>query len=354
MTMKKERILYLDVVRIIGFLAVTAYHFATLVSVCNIEAAYLDLYVGFNSFRWAPIAFSCFFMVSGAALIYRYEEKLVVKEYYKNRFLGIFPLFWLAYLFAFLDFFYRMRSMPDAPKITFLFTIIGMDQYMEEFMHTFGLIGEWFLGAVIILYILFPLYRLIMRKNKYILPVVFVGAGLWLSYYNPFPMMYEKNPIVCSMYFVLGMLFEMLRKSPHQKAAVIGRRIAAAVGVGVYITVYIVEREHHDINPYQRVFILAVSLYLVIMEVSTWIRSERAKRVITVLGRRSFSYYLIHHAFLRSYVPHFSGIAMSGSNTLVLFLSSVGYIYLLAVGLDKLYARLKEWFCRERLVTRSR
>lgn len=354
MTMKKERILYLDVVRIIGFLAVTAYHFATLVSASNIEAAYLDLYVGFNSFRWAPIAFSCFFMVSGAALIYRYEEKLVVKEYYKKRFLGIFPLFWLAYLFAFLEFFYRMRSMPDAPKITFLFTIIGMDQYMEEFMHTFGLIGEWFLGAIIILYILFPLYRLIMRKNKYILPVVFLGAGLWLSYYDPFPMMYEKNPIVCSMYFVLGMLFEMLRKSPHQKAAVIGRRIAAAVGVGVYITVYIVEREHHDINPYQRVFILAVSLYLVIMEVSTWIRSERAKRVISVLGRRSFSFYLIHHAFLRSYIPHFYGTVMSGSNTLVLFLTSVGYIYLLAVGLEKLYARLKEWFCRERLVTRSR
>lgn len=352
--MKKERVLYLDVVRIIGFLTVTAYHFATLVSVSNIEAAYLDLYVGFNSFRWAPIAFSCFFMVSGAALIYRYDEKLEIKEYYKNRFLGIFPLFWLAYFFAFLDFFYRMRSMPDAPKITFLLTIIGMDQYMEEFMKTFGLIGEWFLGAIIILYILFPLYRFVMRKNKYILPLIFLGAGLFLSYYNPFPMMYEKNPIVCSMYFVIGMLLEMLRNSSHQKAAVIGRRIAAAVGVGVYITVYIVEREHHDINPYQRVFILAVSLYMVMMEVSTWIRSERAKRLITALGRHSFSYYLVHHAFLRGYVPHFSGMTMSGSNTLVLFLTSVGYIYLLALGLEKIYGRLAEWFRRERLVTRSR
>lgn len=352
--MKKERVLYLDVIRIIGFLAVTAYHFATLVSASNIEAAYLDFYVGFNSFRWAPIAFSCFFMVSGAALIYGYEEKLSLKEYYRKRFLGIFPLFWLAYLFAFLDFFYRMRSMPDAPKITFLFTIIGMDQYMEEFMHTFGLIGEWFLGAIIILYILFPLYRLIMRKNKYILPLIFLGAGLFLSCNNPFPMMYEKNPIVCSMYFVIGMMLEMIRKSPHQKAVVIGRRIAAAVGVGVYITVYIVEREHHDINPYQRVFILAISLYMVVMEVSTWIKSERAKRLITTLGRHSFSFYLVHHAFLRSYVPHFSGMTMSGSNTLVLFLTSVGYIYLLALGLEKIYARLADWFRRERLVTRSR
>lgn len=352
--MKKERILYLDVVRIVGFLAVTAYHFATQVMGNGIEAAYIDLYVGFNSFRWAPIAFSCFFMVSGAALIYHYEDELQLKEYYKKRFLGIFPMFWLAYFFAFLENFYHMRSMPEAPKISFLLTIIGMDSYLQEYVNDFALIGEWFLGAIIILYILFPLYRLIMRKNKYILPVVFVGAGFLLSCNNPFPMMLEKNPIMCSMYFVLGMLIEMLRKNSRRKAVVIGRRIAAAVGVGVYITVYMVERVHHDINPYQRVFILTISLYLVIMEISTWIKSERAQRLIAVLGRRSFAYYLIHHVFLRRYVPHFAGMVMSGSNTLFLFLTSVGYIYLLAVGLDKIYARLMEAIRRERLTAKAK
>lgn len=352
--MKKERILYLDVMRIIGFLAVTAFHFATCAEFFGIQSGHLDLYVGFNSFRWAPVAFSCFFMVSGAALFYQYGKEFHLKEYYKRRFLGIYPLFWLAYLLAFLENFYYMRSIPEVPKITFLLTVIGMDHYLQEYIPNFALIGEWFLGVIIILYILFPLYRLVMRKNKYILPVVFMGAGIWLTINNPFPMLFEKNPLVCSMYFVIGMFLEMLRENPDIKAVTIGRRIAAAVGVGVFIAVYIIERKHHIIPSNYRVFMLSISLYLIVMEISTWIRSERAKKVIIVIGRHSFAFYLVHHVFLRRYLEHFSGTVMSGTNTLVLFLSAVGYIYLLALGLDKLHAYLTGVFRRERLVTKSR
>lgn len=352
--MKKERVLYLDVIRIIGFLAVTAFHFATWCGVNAIVSDYLELYVGFNTFRWAPIAYSCFFMVSGAALIYQYGAGLRLKEYYRKRFLGIFPLFWLAYALVFLEEFYVKKSMPEAPKITFLLTIIGMDSYLNEYIADFALIGEWFLGAIIILYILFPLYRAVMKKNKYILPLAFLGAGLLLAYNNPFPMMPEKNPLMCSLYFVIGMLFEMVRENPNRKAVAIGRRILAVIGIGVYAAVYLKERTHHTINNYVRIFILSISLYLIVMEVSTWIKSERAQRLIVTIGRHSFAYYLLHHAFLRLYLSHFGGTTeqpvrfMSGSNTLFLFVTSVGYIYLLAVWLDKFYARLRDAWRRRR------
>lgn len=346
--MKKERVLYLDIVRIIGFLVITAYHFVARCGTSMIESKYLDLYMGFNSFRWGPIALSCFFMVSGAALIYRYGGELNLKEYYKKRFLGIFPLFWLAYLVVFLEEFYRYGGMPNAPKITFLLTIIGMDGYMNDYMETFALIGEWFLGAIIILYILFPLYRVIMRKNKYILPILLLGICFLLTYNNPFPIIFEKNPLVCSMYFVLGMLIEMIRENPNQRAVEIGRKIAAAAGVGVYIAVYIVERVNHIINNYQRIFILSLSFYMIVMEVSAWVKSERAQRFITAIGSHSFSYYLLHHAFLRFYVSHFGGRPISGSNILVMFITSVLYTYLLAVWLDKFYARLVNAWRRRR------
>lgn len=352
--MKKERVLYLDVIRIIGFLAITAYHFMVAVQASDIVSDHIDIYMGFNTFRWGPIALDCFFMVSGAALIYRYGEECRLKEYYKKRFLGIFPLFWLAYFFAFLEHFYTVKSMPDAPKISFLLTVIGMDGYTMEFIHNFYLIGEWFLGAIILLYILFPLYRFIMLKNKYILPVIFLGIGYWFSYNDTFPVVFDKNLFVCSMYFVIGMLLEMLRKSSNQKAVVISRRIAAAAGVGIYVMVYILERSKSFFVGYHRVFMLAVSFYLIVMEVSTWIKSDRVQKLIAAIGRHSFSYYLIHHVFLERYIAHFSGMTMSGSNTLLLFLTSVGYIYLLALGLDNIYARLAGKFCTERFVTRSR
>lgn len=340
--MKKERVLYLDLIRIVGYFMITSYHFSVAVRTLGIEAAYIDIFQGINHIVWAPIAVSCFFMVSGAALIFRYEDNFSLKDYYKKRFLGIFPLFWLAYLFVFLDYFYRSKSMPNAPKVNFLLTVIGMDGYLYEYIDNFYMIGEWFLGIIIILYIVFPLYKIVMCKCKYILPVVFLAGSIWLLYNNPFDMMLEKNPIVCSMYFVMGMLFEMIRKSFPQKVVVIGRRILAVMGVGLYIMVYLVEQSGYFFNAYHVVFMLAISLYMIIMEVSTWIKSVRVQKLVAAIGKHSFAYYLLHHVFLYRYLPNFAGAAMSGSNTLLLFVSAVGYIYLLAVGLDKVYAYLAE------------
>ncbi len=348
--MKKERVLYLDLIRIICFLMVTAYHFSVAVKTLGVSAN-VELYQGIVHIAWAPIAVSCFLMVSGASLIYRYEETFSLKEFYKKRFLGLYPLFWLAYLFAFLDFFYRMKSMPGGPKINFLLSVIALDGYCNEWIPTFYMLGEWFLGAIVMLYILFPLYRFVMCKCKYILPIVFLAFSVMLLYYNPFPMVIEKNLIVCSMYFVIGMLLEMLRRGPKQRMVRIGMRIAAAVGAALYIVVYAVERTGYLFNPYHVIFVLAVSLYMIVMEVAEWIRSEKAKRLISMIGKHSYAYFLLHHVFLYKYLPNFSGISMSGSNTLFLFVNCVLYIYALAVGLDRIYAALadslRKWYGKE-------
>ena len=337
--MKKERVLYLDLIRIICFLMVTAFHFSVAARALGINAD-VEVYQGIVHIVWGPIAVSCFFMVSGASLIYRYEETFSLKEFYKKRFLGLYPLFWLAYLFAFLDFFYRMKSMPGGPKINFLLSIIAMDGYFSEWIPTFYMLGEWFLGAIVMLYILFPVYRLVMCKCKYILPVVFLALYEVLLYHNPFPMMIEKNLIVCSMYFVLGMLLEMLRRSPKQRAIRIGRRIAAVVGVALFIVVYAVEKTGYLFNSYHVILVLSVSLCLIVMEVAEWIRLEKMARLIGMIGKHSYAYFLLHHVFLYKYLPNFSGITMNGSNTLFLFVNCVVYIYALAVGLDRIYAAL--------------
>ncbi|MCM1263319.1 MAG: acyltransferase [Butyrivibrio sp.] len=340
--MKKERVLYLDLIRIICFLMVTAFHFSDTAKAYAINAD-VELYQGIVRIVWGPIAVSCFFMVSGASLIYRYgQEEFSLKEFYKKRFFGLYPLFWLAYLFAFLDFFYRAKSMPTAPKINFLLSVIAMDGYFSDWIPTFYLIGEWFLGVIVVLYLLFPLYRVVMRKCKYVLPAVFFIASVVLLYYNPFPIVIEKNPIMCSMYFTLGMMLEMLRENKNQHAARIGRRIGAAIGTVLIIAIYIVERNFYQFHsyPYHVIFVVSVSLYMIVMEVAEWIKSERIKGLIITIGKHSYAYFLLHHVFLYKYMLNFAGATMDSSNTLLLFLSSVFYIYILAVILDKIYAML--------------
>lgn len=337
--MKKERVLYLDLIRIVCFLMVTSFHFSVAVKTIGINAD-VELYQGIVHIVWGPIAVSCFFMVSGAALIYRYRETFSLKEFYKKRFFGLYPLFWLAYLFAFLDFFYRVKSMPGGPKINFLLSVVAMDGYFNGYIPTFYMLGEWFLGAIVILYILFPLYRYVMCKCKWILPALFLAVSIVLLYHNPFPLVLEKNPIVCSMYFVLGMLIEMLREKRDSRAVRIGLRIAAAAGAVLVIVIYAVEKTGYRFNSYHVIFAAALALFFMLMEAAEWVKSERIKGLVATIGKHSYAYFLLHHVFLYKYLPNFQGITMSGSNTLLLFLSSVAYIYALAVGLDKIYAAL--------------
>lgn len=345
--MKKDRILYLDLVRILSFIMVTMYHFTVAAETFGVNAK-LEVYKSVSHIL-APLALSAFFMVSGAALIFHYTDHFSVKEFYKKRFFGIFPLFWLAYLFAFLDYFYQAGRMPEAPKINFLLTVIGMDGYLCDYVPTFYLLGEWFLGMLIILYLLFPLYRLVMLKCKYILPVVFLAGSVCLLFVNPFPMVIEKNLIVCSFYFVLGMMIEMIRRETDKETFAKRRRIAAAVGLILFILLLVVEKTAIPMNSYCKIFLRTLSCYAMIMEAAERIKGRRVREVIDALGRHSYAFFLIHHVFLHRYLARWSGAVLSGSNTLVLFVSSMLYIYLLAVALDKVYSYFRKSLNRWRV-----
>ena len=55
---------------------------------------------------------SLFFIISGAALMYVYEKKCELKTFYKKRFFSIYPMFWMAYIAAFIYSFYADKMMP--------------------------------------------------------------------------------------------------------------------------------------------------------------------------------------------------------------------------------------------------
>lgn len=59
-----------------------------------------------------------------------------------------------------------MEIMPQSQNGNSSFHIIGVDGYMQQFTSTFYKIGEWFLGCLLILYFLFPIFRYFVSPNK--------------------------------------------------------------------------------------------------------------------------------------------------------------------------------------------
>ena len=81
--------------------------------------------------------------------------------------------FYILYIVYFLFLLFQSHSVhnifPEGiPAWRIVFTFLGMDSWVS--MHgisTFSLtIGEWFLGCLILLYLIFPLLRFFMIKSE--------------------------------------------------------------------------------------------------------------------------------------------------------------------------------------------
>ena len=215
MNMKQKRLFYLDVIRAVCAVMIVVYHFPLAIS------QPVDYFHSFANGSFGMIAVYCFFMVSGAALMYRYqnEGKLNLKQFYKKRFFSIYPLFWIAYVMAFFWVFWQLKEVYRIiPTKAIFWSVIGMDGWLAHLVPTFYMVGEWFLGSIIILYALFPLIRICYQKNRHILLAVSLLAALWLFSANPFPMEIKQNPITGIFYFVLGAWLEESRQAHYYRS----------------------------------------------------------------------------------------------------------------------------------------
>lgn len=96
--MKRERLFYLDFVRAAATLIIVLTHFNAwylYTSPAMPEKAVFSLW--FGNIYIGEVGVSLFLILSGAALMYVYENHLNIKQFYKKRFLNIYPLFWLRF-----------------------------------------------------------------------------------------------------------------------------------------------------------------------------------------------------------------------------------------------------------------
>ena len=115
---------------------------------------------------------SLFFIVSGASLALTVPAEQNPAQFYKRRARAVYPLFWLAW---FVVFSYRFVAHPGsfggARTVTLVLTLLGLDNFAVAagLVGTdFACVGEWFLGSILFLYLLFPLLQRGLRKRPWL------------------------------------------------------------------------------------------------------------------------------------------------------------------------------------------
>lgn len=159
----KEKKLYLDVLRILAILMVFHLHFTV-----ALDHPY-GVFFGFANGNWGNVGTSLFFLISGNCLARNYGEKLNIGQFYKKRWLAIYPMFYVCYLLVLFGHTVILRNhiWEGVEPWRVIFTVLGIDKYLEFMdIRSGALVGEWYTAVIVGVYLLFPLLQFLYRKSK--------------------------------------------------------------------------------------------------------------------------------------------------------------------------------------------
>lgn len=213
---------------------------------------------------------SLFFIVSGASLALTVPAEQSPAQFYKRRARAVYPLFWLAW---FVVFSYRFVAHPGsfggARTVTLVLTLLGLDNFAVAagWVGTdFACVGEWFLGSILFLYLLFPLLQRGLRKRP------------WLTW--------ALTLAVCIPVHLLG--WDARLVAVHIPEFLFGMTFLTLAGRTRYILAPLLDR------PWPRV-------------------------VGAQLAKISYAVFLVHHVLIQELAAHFDLAVLSRRDTAFLF-----------------------------------
>lgn len=291
--MKKERLYSLDFVRVISMFMILYYHFAICVNQWTPLKHPLPLRL-VNGIGIDEIAVPIFFMISGASLFYNYgNNDFNIKEYYLKRVKGTLPLFWITWLIFFLVYFFFITLSIDGeiPKWTLIFTLLGSDQYFTALtgLKSYALIGEWFLGCILLIYLIFPIIRVFVLRKPKIFGVIMLTT-FFLMLTMPIEQIFPVetfNPIFRIIEFTIGIY--LIRNI---------KWISNKIGfLFVFITIIFFFVPLENFGKVANVF-YDFSLFVSMIYIWKYLCNKTLIKIVKIISSYSYSVFLNHHVIM--------------------------------------------------------
>lgn len=309
--MKKERLFWLDFIRAFATLVIVLTHYNAIYyynvypptpekAVITMNVA--NIYIG-------DFGVSLFLIISGASLMYVYGEKCDTLKFYKKRFLNIFPMFWMAYIFAFLYNYYQNGCIKQGvPLRNIIYSLLGIDTWIKNFsVQTFDYVADWFLGLIIIIYIVFPLLRLMINKHPVILAVIaIVMYILSVCTINRNVLLFSRLPE-----FLFGMYFMKYIRKVNWKWII-------PAGAVILLN-SIIKPEFNSI--FQTTYI-GICSFILLVWIADFIKANWFKSVCRKISKYSYACFIIHHMVIYMVIPRINIYTISVGQSYLLF----GYV----------------------------
>lgn len=282
-------------------------------------------------------------------LYYNNPEIQSYKEFYLKRAKSIYPMFWMAWFSFYFMYAVKNHSLfYNGHPFSILLSIAGVDEYFSytKLSH-YNLLGEWFLGAIILLYILYP-FLLKLLKYPIIASVGIVVLYIWQIYTDVFEIESKFNLISCIISFWFGILFI---KYYIQIEKLVNNRKSLIALFLCFMALLFIPFEVLGVNLICHV--MGIFLFLILFFGGTRDTGKGIlKKIMLLVGKLSYPIFLVHHRIIYQVVSKmrilFEGkeiVMMEVLGLVITFLLTIiiaGLLYLMNDRFKKLIIGIKE------------
>ncbi len=281
----KGRIDACDFIRFVSALGIIIYHVS-----CSLpEGGFRPLYTFANGY-WGSVFVGMFLILSGAMMYYTKPQIDSLRVFYYKRWKAIYPMFYMAYLVFYLQnvfangaFFYKGN-----PK-SMILSILGVDGYFLYKGDNYYILGDWFLGAIILLYVLHPLLLWLFNRFNKAFGVGMLLLWIWQLYFGNFEIDDYTNLIGCMVYFVCGMY--IMKYKLYEKRV---------LGIISLIGAIIIGCVQLPMNESIATHLMAIFSWFVLFYIGKWLtdKSEAMKKGLRELSSITYAMFLLQHVLI--------------------------------------------------------
>lgn len=324
--MKRRR--GLDFVRAFGAIGIIAFHFY-----CHVEGSKL-LFLTHANGEWGGSLNYLFFILSGFLLYSKNGNcgRFNLLEFYYKRWKAMIPAYLVVFAYAFImnvseygEFFYL-----DIPNWRILLTLFGMDGYFSWIGTTYFITGEWFLGAILMAYGVYPLLQAWMKKSRWLLLAGLIGAYFVVLRVDFFGIPSAVNPITCILCFYLGMLLAFHSNLLDHIVVVLGSFLGTFILLIIPLPGSAVTKN----------ILVGLSLFISLNKIGEALcKNEGVYRSVFLISSLSYYTFLLHHQIIYKVLEGFNSVGTFYSLGVlqIIILATLLFSYVLSIVMKSLF-----------------